>query len=99
MFTKDEEGELPFPYLAKWEMEVIHSGSKRIQRHVGTGLETLLEQTVLALGWALCTTCSTEIFTYQLENSLESTWVALLGLTLMATAEVHDPRTGITLEP
>ena len=50
-----------FPYLEKGEMEVNHSGSKRIQRHVGTGLQTLLEQTVLALGWALCTACSTDM--------------------------------------
>lgn len=48
-FTKDEKEELLFPYLAKEEMEMNHSESKRIQRHVVTGLETLLEQTVLAL--------------------------------------------------
>lgn len=62
-----------FLYLEKEEMEVNHSGSKRIQRHVGTGIKTPLEQTVLAVGCTLCTTCNTEIFTYQLENSLEST--------------------------
>ena len=84
-----------FPYLAKEEMEVNHSGSKRIQRHVGTGLHTLLEQTVLALGRALCTPCSTATCAYQLENSLERTCAALLGLTLMATAQLHVSRAGI----